>query len=149
MIKLIDRYLNKIFAGKVHKDIHQFIRYLFAGGTATVADMTSLFILNNFFHINHLVAAAIGFTIGVITNYSMNIALVFKSTGKIKKEFSLFVIIGLGGLLWTELILWILVDNFGLYLMFAKVVAVGLVLFWNFFMRKKFVFPAEPSLQQE
>jgi len=148
MIKLIDSLLNKIFAGRVHKDVHQFIRYLIAGGTATVADMIALFVLTHFFQINHLIAAAIGFAIGVITNYSLNIALVFKSTGKLKKEFSLFLIIGLGGLLWTELILWILVDNLGLYIMLAKVFAVGLVLFWNFFMRKKFVFSTEPILQK-
>ncbi|MDP1883966.1 MAG: GtrA family protein [Candidatus Moranbacteria bacterium] len=146
MIKLLDAILNKLLDGKVPKSVQQFVRYLFAGGTATVADMTSLFLLTHFLHINYLVAAAIGFVIGVTTNYLMNIALVFESTGKIKREFSLFAMVGIGGLLWTELILWILVDKFGIYLMVSKAVAVVLVLNWNFFMRKKFVFAAKPNL---
>ncbi|MDP1833417.1 MAG: GtrA family protein [Candidatus Moranbacteria bacterium] len=146
MIRLIDNILNKFLAGRVSPGIQQFIRYLFAGGTATVADMASLFLLTHFLHINYLIAAAIGFAIGVTTNYLMNVALVFKSTGKIKREFSLFAMVGIGGLLWTELILWVLVDKFGIYLMISKAVAVVLVLNWNFFMRKKFVFAAKPNL---
>jgi putative flippase GtrA len=140
MFNFIKKTLDRLLPAKKHAGLKQFILYLFAGGTATIADITILFVLTHLLHINYLVAAAIGFLVGVVTNYFLNIALVFESTGKIKREFSLFAIIGIGGLLWTELILWILVDNFGLYIMFSKLIAVALVLNWNFFMRKKFVF---------
>ena len=127
--------------------MRQFFSYLVCGGIATLADMSVLFILTSALQINHLIAAAIGFLAGVATNYSLNIQLVFKSKGKTKKELTLFTLIGIGGLLWTEFIIWILVDNMTFKLMIAKMIAVILVLFWNFFMRKKFVFPSESNLE--
>lgn len=139
-------FINKIFdfflPKKTPASLRQFLKYLVCGGFATIADISILFVLSNVLHVNYLIAAALGFIIGVATNYSLNILLVFESQGKFKKEFTLFALIGIGGLLWTELVLWILVNNFGIYLMLAKIVAVILVLNWNFFMRKKFVFTA-------
>lgn len=146
LTKLIDDIFDFFLPKKTSAGLRQFFKYLVCGGTATLADMSVLFILN-LLGVNHLIAAAFGFVAGVATNYSLNKILVFKSSGKVKKELPLFVAIGIGGLLWTELILWILVDNLGLYLMIAKMIAVVLVLFWNFFMRKKFVFSSEPKLE--
>ncbi len=144
---IVDKTFDFFLPKKTSKSIRQFLNYLVCGGFATLADMSVLFVLTNILHINHLIAAAIGFVVGVTTNYSLNIALVFKSQGKTQKELTLFTLIGIGGLLWTELILWILVDNLKLYIMFAKIIAVILVLFWNFFMRKKFVFPTQSTLE--
>lgn len=143
LIEFIDNIIIKIlglFGLRIKKGLLQFFRYLLCGGTATICDMTTLFILTKFLSLNHLFAAALGFSVGVATNYYLNTILVFKSSGKIKKEFSLFLIIGIGGLFWTEFILWILVDNFSFPLILAKIVSVILVLNWNFFMRKSFVF---------
>lgn len=140
MIKLIDFCFNATFGRFFSNSVHQFFRYLFCGAMATLADISILFVLTYFFHFNHLVAAAFGFAAGVITNYTLNISLVFQSSGKKRKEFPMFALVGIGGLAWTEIILWILVDNLNTHLAIAKAVAVVLVLAWNFFMRKKFVF---------
>jgi putative flippase GtrA len=144
MIQFIDNFIEKILGRKVSKGLLQFFRYLICGGIATVSDMTVLYSLTHFFHVNYLIAAACGFLIGITINYNLNIILVFKSSGQVKKEFSLFALIGIGGLIWTEIILWVLVDKLNFYIMVAKMVAIALVLFWNFFMRKKFVFYPEP-----
>ena len=145
---IVNRTFDFFLPKKTPKGIRQFLSYLVCGGFATLADMSILFIFTKVLHINYLIAAAIGFIIGVTTNYSLNIALVFKSQGKTQKELTLFTFIGIGGLLWTELLLWILVKKLGLYLMLAKAISVILVLFWNFFMRKKFVFPAESNAER-
>ena len=141
----IDNLVEKILGRKINKGILQYFRYLICGGTATVADVSLLFFLTHIFHIYYLFAAALSFVTGIIVNYTLNIILVFQSSGKIKKEFFLFASIGIGGLFWTEIILWILVDKLNIYVMFAKVIAIILVLQWNFFMRKKFVFPEKPT----
>jgi len=70
----------------------------------------------------------------------MSIVWVFKTTGNFKREITLFVIIGLGGLILNEIIIWLLVEKVSLYYMIAKAIAVVIVLVWNFGMRKKFVF---------
>lgn len=131
---------------KTDNGLLQFFRYLIAGGTASLVDLTILFILYQLLGINYLVAAALGFGGGVLTNYTINILIVFESGGKKKTEFSLFALIGIGGLLWTELILWMLHDHLGAPVMLAKLVAIVLVLNWNFFMRKKFVFKKSSAI---
>jgi len=152
LAELIDNIVNffaiKILGRKIHASFLQFFRYLICGGTATMCDIVMLFVLTHFLDINHLLAAALAYVTGTATNYTLNTLLVFKSSGNIKKEFPLFAIIGIGGLLWTEIIIWIFVDLFGVYVMIAKLIAVVLVLNWNFFMRKKFVFSAKTEPQR-
>lgn len=132
--------MKNILLGKTNNALFQFVRYLFVGGLAAVVDTGCLYFLNQHFGVNHLLAAAVGFLLGLVTNYLISIAWIFESTGKIKEEFTLFAIIGAGGLALTELILWAAVDLGGAKVMFGKIVALALVLVWNFGMRKKFVF---------
>lgn len=132
--------IQKFFIEKTNETFVQFFRYIFVGGIATLADMGTLFALYNTLSIHYLTATALGFLAGIITNYLLSIAWVFQSTGNMKKEFTIFTIIGIGGLLWTELIMWFLVGKMKLAVMIAKIIAVFLVLMWNFGMRKKFVF---------
>jgi len=145
--KFIDEVLNFFLPKKTPQSMRQFFKYLFCGGVASLIDMTILYTFTHFLDINHLIAAAIGFVSGVATNYFLNTLLVFQSSGKIKRELTLFVVIGIGGLFWTEAILWLLVDNLNLKIMIAKIIAIILVLNWNFFMRKKFVFSKESNLE--
>ncbi len=147
MKDFIDNAIERIAGREISKGILQFFRYLICGGTATVTDVTILFVLTHFFAVNYLVAAAFAFITGMTVNYTLNTILVFKSSGKIHREYPLFALVGIGGLIWTEVILWFLVDRLGIYVMFAKAVAVAVVLNWNFFMRKKYVFSEEPSAE--
>lgn len=130
---------------KPQSTLAQFIRYLFVGGFAAVIDTGSLYGLHQFLGVNYLVAAAAGFLLGLLTNYLISIAWIFETSGRFKDEFGLFTLIGLGGLAWTELILWIGVGQLGAPVMAGKFVALFLVLFWNFWMRKTFVFRAKPA----
>ena len=149
LANLIDTTVEKLLGRKINKGLLQFFRYLICGGIATVSDIGMLFFLNKILFVNHLVAAAFAFVTGISINYTLNTILVFKSSGQIKKEIPLFVTIGIGGLLWTELILWLLVNKLNFYLIVAKMIAVILVLFWNFFMRKRFVFTLEHKFEEE
>ena len=125
---------------KPEKTFHQFLRYLVAGGAATTVDFFLLFVLYHFLHINYFIAAAIGYSCGILTNFTINVLFVFESAGRLKKEFIIFVSVGAIGLLWTELILLIFSDKLHTPVMLAKLIAIIFVLNWNFFMRKKLVF---------
>jgi putative flippase GtrA len=139
----IDNLVEKIIGRKIRKGILQYFRYLICGGIATVTDVSLLFVLVHILDVHYLFAAAASFTAGIVVNYTLNTILVFKSSGEIKKEFPIFVLIGLGGLTWTEIIMWILVDKLNFLVMVAKLITIILVLQWNFFMRKRFVFTLE------
>lgn len=125
---------------KTQNTYYQFIRYIFVGGLAASVDTGSLYVLNSYFEVNYLTAAVIGFLLGLIINYIISILWVFESTGKTKEELFLFTIIGVGGLIWTEAILWLSVNLAHTPVMIAKILALIIVLIWNFGMRKKFVF---------
>ena len=146
---IVNFFAEKILGKKIPKSLLQFFRYLICGGTSTLVDMAMLYSLTHFVDIHHLVATPLAYVTGTITNYTLNTFLVFKSSGNIKKEFPLFAIIGIGGLLWTELIMWLFVDMFGTYIMVSKIIAVIFVLNWNFFMRKKFVFSPKTASQEQ
>lgn len=146
---IVNFFAEKILGKKIPQSLLQFFRYLICGGTSTLVDLVMLYSLTHFIDVHHLIAAPIAYVTGTVTNYTLNTLLVFKSSGNIKKELPLFAIIGIGGLLWTELILWIFVDIFGTYIMVAKIIAVVLVLNWNFFMRKKFVFSSKNASQEQ
>ena len=118
----------------------QFLRYIFVGGGAAAVDTGTLYLLYARFGVHHLGAAAVGFLLGLLLNYFISILWVFQSRGNFKQEFLLFALIGLGGLGWTELILWASVDVARISVLFGKGLALGLVLIWNFWLRKKFVF---------
>lgn len=149
MKQLIDDIIEKILGRKINKSLLQYFRYLMCGAAATTTDVVLLYTLTHFFGIHYLLAAACSFATGIIVNYTLNTKLVFQSSGKLKKEFSLFALIGVGGMLWTEIILWILVDKLKFLVMVAKLVAIALVLQWNFFMRKKFVFAEEKDTKKD
>lgn len=134
--------VKKLLAEKP-KAVHaQFIRYVLVAGVAATADTTMLWFLNARLGINPLLAAAAGFTLGLVVNYLLSVAWVFEGSGKLTSEFTLFALVGIGGLGWTELILWVCVDRVGMPVMAAKMTALGLVMGWNFGMRRRFVFKA-------
>lgn len=130
----------KYFVEKTDNGYIQFFRYIFVGGTATVADMGTLYVLTSVFHVYYLISAALAFLVGITVNYVISIVWVFKSTGNLKREVTLFFIIGLTGLMLNEVIIWLLVDKFAIFYMYAKLVSTATVLAWNFGLRKKLVF---------
>ena len=137
--------MRALFVGKTRNGFIQFFRYLFVGGIAAAGDAGALYLLYSWLGANYLVAAAIGFIFGLLINYAISAAWVFTSTGRFRAEFVLFAIIGVGGLGWTELIMWLGVHVAQAPVMATKAVALVLVLFWNFGMRKKFVFVRPPQ----
>lgn len=121
----------------------QFFRYIFVGGIATVADAGIFYFLVNVTQSHYLIAQTAGFLAGLALSYLLSIWWIFQSSGNIKKEFTFFALIGVVGLVLSYAILYLLIDILNFYyfqFMMAKAAAVILVLFWNFGMRKKFVF---------
>ncbi|HAR42967.1 MAG TPA: GtrA family protein [Bdellovibrionales bacterium] len=124
---------------KTENSLAQFVRYAMVGGTAAVLDTGCLYLLYQF-GMNHFAAAAVGFLVGLLANYLLSILWVFQSSGNVRQELALFSIIGIGGLGWTELILWVVVNVANGPVLLGKGISLVLVLVWNFWMRKKFVF---------
>lgn len=140
MKELFDYIKNLDFKGlfteTTSNSVIQFFRYVFVGGIAFIVDGGSLFLIEKT-GINYLIAAVFAFVIGLICNYILSKLLVFKKSkvdGRV--EFIVYGVIGVIGLLFTEIIMYILTDIVGIYFMLSKVVAAIIVLLWNFLARK-------------
>jgi putative flippase GtrA len=118
----------------------QFFRYIFVGGSSAVLDLLVYFIGTEYFGIHYLLANLIAFFFGVSWNYTFGLLWVFESKHKRMKEFFMVFSIAFLGLLWSEILLYLFVDFGHIDHGIAKIIVLWIVLFWNFGMRKFFVF---------
>jgi putative flippase GtrA len=120
----------------------QLTRYGLVGLAALVFDYLILVLLTEYAHINHLSSAVAGFLVGLLVNYSLAIKFVFKESklDDKRKEFFIFSIIGVFGLLLTIALMWLLTDFFSVHYTVSKAVAVVIVFFSNFYARKIILF---------
>lgn len=134
--------LKKLLHGKTRNHYVQFIRYGVVSVAALIVDFGGLVLMKHFGHINYLLAGTISFIAGLLVNYVLSILWVFHSSRMINKrqEFIYFAAIGLVGLGLTDLILWALTSGLGIYYVISKAVATVVIYFWNFGMRKKYLF---------
>ena len=136
---------NKIISfitKKTDNSYLQFVKYFFASGIALVVDMGMLFVLTEYCHLYYLLSSTISFLLGIFITYLFSKLYIFNKTSVKNKtmEFSIFLLIGLIGLLLNNLFLYVLTEYFDVYYMFSKCIVVIITYLWNFFARKKFIF---------
>ena len=128
--RVIDFFYEKLFAF-----------YIVFAGIATVVDFAVLAGLVELASLNYLYASAISYLCGMITNFTLNKFLNFKNKSKeVFTQFLLFIIVALIGLGLNQLILYVSVDLIGIHYLVAKIISVGIVMFWSFFGHKKLTF---------
>jgi putative flippase GtrA len=123
--------------------VGQLIRYLVVAVVAAGVDTGSLWLLATRMHVHYLVAAAIAFTLGLLTNFVLARSFVFGRTRMgFWAELSSYTVIGVAGVALTEAVLFLGVDLIGLPLLIAKALALAVVFFWNFFARRFLIYRA-------
>ena len=150
---LIHFKFKELFVDDTDDGFIQFFRFCFVGGVATIADMGTGVVVRNllpdtiawdfglFTLTLDAIAGASGFIIGLVVNYLISIAWVFKRKDINRvKEFTVFAIIGIIGLcintgVMEALGLWLTANNNWMFL-FKKLIATFVTLIWNFTGRK-------------
>ena len=122
------------------KLIIQLIKFGIVGVIATLIDLAVLMLLKEFMHVDVLVASAVAFSVSVIANYILSMLFVFESRGNSKvKEFMVFVVLSIGGLLLNQFIMWIGTEIMTAYYLWVKAFALVFVPIYNFITRKIFL----------
>jgi putative flippase GtrA len=122
------------------KLIMQLIRFGIVGVIATAIDVGVLALLKEAAHMEVLVASALSFTVAVVVNYILSMLWVFKSKGESKaKEFVIFVLLSVGGLLITQLVMWLGTELAEIYYLAVKIFAIIFESTYNFITRKIFL----------
>ena len=118
----------------------QLIRFGIVGVIATAIDVGVLALLKEAAHMEVLVASALSFTVAVVVNYILSMLWVFKSKGESKaKEFVIFVLLSVGGLLITQLVMWLGTEFAEIYYLAVKIFAIIFESTYNFITRKIFL----------
>lgn len=115
------------------ESIFTFAKYVFFAGIATIVDIVLLFIFTEKFHIFYLVSACFSYILGGIVHYLLNKRFTFKNTSKkIARQLSVFFAVAFIGLGLTQLLLFITVELFRIWYLYAKGISIALVMIWNF-----------------
>ena len=122
------------------KLIIQLVKFGIVGVIATLVDFGVLLFLREIMHVDVMISTAAGFCVSVIANYVLSMLFVFKGSedGKMK-EFVLFVVLSVGGLIINELIMWLGTDVLVVYYLYPKIVSCVFVPVYNFVTRKIFL----------
>lgn len=129
----------------------ELLRYGIVGGISFLADFLLLYILRETVcsgSMTGLYLAAIGgFLGGILVNTCLSVRFVFRAPsvvqrrrGRNMRDLMIIVCIGVIGLLLTELGMFIGVELFWLNYLFVKVIVAGVVMLWNYWARKVWVF---------
>ena len=124
----------------MNKLVKQILRFGVVGGLAFIIDYIVLYVLTDIFHIYYLISSCISFTVSVIFNYILSIKWVFDVNKKQGlKEFILFIILSVIGLIINEIIMYLMVDIMNIHYMISKLFSTGVVMVYNFITRKIFI----------
>jgi len=121
--------------------INKFLKFCVVGGSGVLIDFGLTYTFKEKVKLNKYVANTIGFTVAASTNYILNRVWTFHSHNPhVMTEYSKFIIIALLGLGINTLVLWFFVSKVKFNFYMSKLIAIGFVTVWNFFMNIIFTF---------
>ena len=122
--------------------IIKLIKFITVGFSGLIIDFSITYICKEKVLLNKYLSNSIGFIIAATSNYFFNRIWTFKSENpEILTELSTFFIISIVGLFINNSLLWVLNNNFRINFYLAKLGAIIITTFWNFFANYYLTFP--------
>jgi putative flippase GtrA len=130
------------------KEFVRFLKFAIVGAIGMVVDLTTLTLAREWLHLPLELAVGIGFTVAVLSNFTWNRLWTFPESRNrpIAGQLIQFVVVNVVGLGINEIVVLGLHPIFSLVLpdppayLAAKIVAIGIVLFWNYFINRKWTY---------
>jgi putative flippase GtrA len=118
--------------------------YFIVGGISFLANFCTFIVLIKAFGLFWLFANVAGFLVGTWVNYVLSIKFVFESRIFSRRHHEVFltVIVSVVGVLMESLLISLAHDRMNLSIVLSKIIAAGLVFFWNYGARRFLVFGA-------
>ena len=119
----------------------QIFKFGIVGVIATLIDFAFLYIFKEFCKFPVILSNTLWFCISVVYNYWASVKWVFDVNEEKdpRKNFIIFIIFSVLGLLLNDLIMHISIDKFNIYYMLSKIIATAIVMIFNFVTRKLFL----------
>lgn len=121
--------------------LYKFIRFGIVGASGIIVDFGVTALCKDVFKIQKFVSNGIGFTMAATSNYILNRFWTFQSTNpEVFLEFIKFFSVSLIGLAINTLVLYFTLKKFKWNFYFAKIIAIGVTMIWNFVANLLFTF---------
>ena len=125
---------------RLYAKFRHLILYGIIGSFTSTLDFLVFTALTRLVGINYLVANCISVLVGITTSFCLNRTYNFKVSDKTAQRFSIFLAVGLTGLLMSNLILWVGVEKMHLNESITKLASIVLVVFFQFLFNKFITF---------
>src|SRR5512142_2257818 len=140
--------INATALARKPKEFERFLKFATVGVIGMVVDFTILNLMHLVFHLPLAVANAISFSTAVVSNFTWNRLWTFPESRQrpLVRQLGQFAIVNIVGLAINTAILVGLDKVFQVFIPepwsynLAKVFAIGVVLFWNYFVNRKWTY---------
>lgn len=121
----------------------KFLKFCTVGFSGLAIDFGITYLTKEKLKFNKYLANSLGFIFASISNYFLNKVWTFHDTNPDAiTQFSKYIFIALIGLLLNNLIIYLLVNKKEVTFYWAKLIAIGIVVLWNFIANYNFTFVA-------
>tara|TARA_A100000171_G_scaffold50389_2_gene61633 strand:+ start:1652 stop:2038 length:387 start_codon:yes stop_codon:yes gene_type:complete len=119
----------------------KFLKFSAVGLSGLAIDFCITFLTKEKLRLNKYFANSLGFVFAATSNYLLNKTWTFQDTNPYAvTQFSKYILIALIGLVINNLIIYLLVNKKEISFYWAKLVAIGIVVLWNFIANYNFTF---------
>ncbi|HOT63741.1 MAG TPA: GtrA family protein, partial [Treponemataceae bacterium] len=100
---------RKVMLRRTDNVLVQLFRYFAVSGLSLVLDFATLYLFTDVLGIHYMVSGVMSYSIGLVVNYAVSVRWVFGSRKyeDRRKEFAIFVLIGVAGMGVNSLVLWL------------------------------------------
>ena len=121
--------------------VSKFLKFGLVGASGMIVDFGITFLMKEKFRLQKYLSNALGFCVAVTTNFFLNRWWTFSSLShEVAQQFSNFALVAIAGLALNSFILWLMIREAKVKFYFAKLIAIGVVTFWNFGINYFYVF---------
>ena len=124
---------------KLLKKFRHLILYGLIGTLSSAIDF-SIYTMLVKIGINYVFSNCTSVLCGISTSFMLNRNYNFKVKDKTKQRFTLFLTIGLCGMMFSNLILWVCIEKFHLNAILSKLLSIVLVVIFQFLLNKNLTF---------
>ena len=124
----------------LYKKFRNLILYGVIGCFTSTLDFVVFTVLSRYVGLYYLLANCISVLVGITTSFFLNRTYNFKVKDKAMRRFSVFLIVGLCGLMLSNVILWIGIDKMAGDSSLVKLLSIVLVVFFQFLLNKYVTF---------
>ena len=133
-----------------HKVVRQFIKFGIVGFVSFTIDAGIYLLLTRALSVFYIYAKVASFCIAATNSYILNRRWTFRSKNPDRlRQFAQFLVVASTGAAMNAGIMYLLHGRLGIHDMHAFLVAVAVVMFWNFLVNRAWTFRHHPDEQHE